>query len=141
MRHLALAVLTFALGACASGPKSPAAEIPPAPATEFVELVNAPDATRVALKKGGELKIVLDATTQTTGFGWQGPPNVAPLLSPIGQRIYVSKSTNPIDLAAGGYNVLRYRAADTGKATLTMEYRRPWETEPGKVLKYEVTVE
>jgi len=139
MRRASLAVLTFALAACASGPKAP--EVPLPPASEFVELTNAPDGTRVVLKKGGELKIVLDATTQTTGFQWQGPPSVAPLLSPIGQRIYVSKSTNPIDLLAGGYNVLRYRAADTGKATLTMEYRRPWETEPGKVVKYEVNVE
>jgi inhibitor of cysteine peptidase len=140
MRTALLAALAFALGACASPPKTGAAAIPPAPASAFVELVNAEDGTRVALKKGGELKVVLDANP-STGFQWQGPPNVAPLLSPIGQRIYVSKSTNPMDLGAGGSNIFRYRAEDTGKSTLTMEYRRPWEGAPGKTVRYEVNVE
>jgi hypothetical protein len=50
------------VAACAAPPSGP-------PAVEKGELTNAADGTRIAIKRGGELKVVLDANI-TTGYQW-----------------------------------------------------------------------
>jgi inhibitor of cysteine peptidase len=130
------AVLGFVgmLAACASTP------LPPAVAKG--ELANAADGTRIVLLRGGELMVQLDASI-TTGFQWQMTANVAPVLTPIGQPIYVGNAADPRNLGAGGVNVFRFRAGQPGSTALEFAYRRAWETgvAPAKVLRYEVFVQ
>jgi len=134
-RGLAAALgLAGMLAACASAP------LPPAVAKG--ELANAADGTRIVLKRGGELMVKLDANV-ATGFQWQMPANVAPVLTPIGQPIYVGNAADPRNLSAGGMNIFGFRAEQPGRASLEFAYRRAWETgvAPAKVLRYEVIVE
>ena len=112
----------------------------PAPATS-VELDNAADGTRVTIRRGAEVKVILDANV-TTGFQWQVPPNAAPVLAPIGERIYLGRSADPRSTGGGGMNIFRFRGEQPGRVTLQFDYRRAWETvPPAKTVRYEVTVE
>jgi hypothetical protein len=63
-------------------------------------------------------------------------------LSPIGERIFLSKGLDPRYLGGGGWNVFRYRAERSGKVTLTFDYGPFDLTTPAtKSVRYEVTVE
>jgi predicted secreted protein len=139
VRQLAVAAVSvIALVAC-SLPAMRDESLPPAP--EMVDLENPPTGTPIRVRKGGEVKLVLDSMP-STGFQWQGPPTVAPTLSPIGTRAFVPKVADPRNVGAGGFDVFRYRAEQPGKVALQFEYRRVWETiPPAKTLRYEVMVE
>lgn len=114
---------------------------PPAPAKEFVELENPADGTRIAVKKGGELKLILDARP-INQLQWKQVGGVEPALSPIGNRVYVSKSMNPLDLGAGGWNIFRYRAQQPGTVTLVLELAATDVPQPSaRVIRYQVSVE
>ncbi len=128
---LAVAVL---LAACATTPPAP-------PAVEKGELENAADGTVIAIKRGGELKVLLDANI-TTGYQWQGPAAVAPVLSAIGNPIYVSKSSESRYTGGGGVNVFRFKAEQPGSTTLRFDYKRAWEANvaPVKTVRYTVYV-
>ena len=104
------------------------------------ELMNAADGTVIAIKRGGELKVVLD-TNPTVTLPWEGDANVGPALAPIGQRIYVGKGMNAYDITAGGFNIFRYRAEQPGQVTLHFASRRPEESAPSRTVHYEVTVQ
>ena len=135
-RSRTLALLTGAvlLASCASTP------LPLA--VEKGTLDNAPDGSRIVLKRDGEVMVKLD-TNITTGFQWQMPAVVEPVLTPIGKPIYVGYSAESRYVGGGGGNIFRFRGAQPGKATLMFEHRRPWETSaaPDKTLHYEVIVE
>jgi hypothetical protein len=108
---------------------------PPAP----VELENPADGATIKVKRGGELKLVLDGAPLLQQR-WEADPNVGPVLAPIGTRAVVGKSMNQADLSAGQWNIFRYRAEQAGKVTLKLELKRPAEP-PAKVVRYEVVVE
>ena len=115
--------------------------LPPAQAVTSADLDNAPDGTKVTLARGNELKVMLDAQA-LAGFQWRGPRNFAPMLSPIGERIFLSKGLDPRYLGGGGWNVFRYRAERSGKVVLTFEYGPFDLTTPAtKSVRYEITVE
>ena len=144
---LALALAGCAAPAPAPAPApaqapAPAPAAPPTPAVpRNVDLENADDGTRVALARGAELKVVLDANA-TTGFQWQLAGDLPPALAPIGTRIYVPRG-DPRFTGSGGINVFRFRGEQAGPAVLQFEYRRPWETgvPAAKTVRYTVTVQ
>lgn len=114
---------------------------PAAPAKDYVELENPADGTRIAVKKGGELKLIIDARP-VNQLQWKQVAPVAPALSSIGERAYVSKSMNPLDLGAGGWNIFRYRAEQPGNVTLVLELAATDVPQPAaRVVRYQVTVE
>jgi predicted secreted protein len=129
------ASLMLLLAACATTPAGP-------PAVANGELDNAADGTRIAIKRGGEVKVILDANL-TTGFQWQTPSTPAPVLSPIGERAYAPRSADARKVGAGGMNIFRFRGDNPGQATLQFDYRRPWETTvaPAKTVRYVISVE
>lgn len=133
-RIVALAFTLLLIAACAT-PSGP-------PAVDNGELTNAADGTRIAIKRGGELKVVLD-TNITTGFQWQSPTNPAPLMAAIGTPIYVGKAADSHMVGQGGTNIFRFRAERPGQVVLQFDYRRPWETgvPPAKSLRYDVIVQ
>jgi len=136
------------LCACAAPTPTPAASAPAPqtaaaapPASSYVELTNPADGTRIALQRGGELKLIFDAQP-AYNLQWEAGPAPAPVLSPIGQRVFVGKSTNPIDYKAGAWNVFRYRAEQAGRVTLKFDLRPFGEAGPAvKTLQYDVAVE
>lgn len=131
-RLLAVAVTSALLGACATAP------LPPA--VKMAELDNAKDGTVVVLERGGELKVMLD-TNLATSLQWDMPATVAPVLSPIGQGIYVGKGAVR-DVHLGGMNIFRFRAEAPGKTTLEFAHRRMGEPTavPARTIHYEVIV-
>lgn len=156
----AAAVVALALAACASPAQPPAAPAPAAPAAQpapgalptdtyrvmprtppvtSVDLDNAADGTKVTLKPGHELKVLLDADPRS-GYRWRYPAKFAPTLSQLGERIFLTKSG--IYLGSGGWNVFRYRADQPGTVTLVFEYGPFDDAAPAtKSVRYQVTVE
>jgi len=134
-RLIALIAPLLLVAACATTSSGP-------PAVDDGELTNAADGTRIAIKRGGELKVILDANV-TTGYQWQSPTNPAPVMSPIGTPAYVGKGVDPRAVGAGGMNIFRFRADSPGQVALQFDYRRPWETAapPVKTLRYDVVVQ
>jgi predicted secreted protein len=134
-RLLALVAALTLITACATPPSAP-------PAVEKGELTNAADGTRIAIKRGGELKVVLDANI-TTGFQWQSPTNPTPAMAAIGTPIYVGTAADSQKVGQGGTNIFRFRADNPGHVVLQFDYRRPWETSvaPAKTVRYDVVVE
>jgi len=132
-RILTLALTLLLVAACAT-PSGP-------PAVDNGELTNAADGTRIAIKRGGELKVVLEANI-TTGYQWQSATTGSPVLSIIGAPIYVAKAADPRFVGGGGSNVFRFRVDSPGQVVLQFDYRRPWETgvPPAKTLRYDVIV-
>jgi len=115
--------------------------LPPPVAVKSIDLENAADGTRVTLARGNELKVMLDAEA-LAGLQWRAPKGVAPVLSPIGERIFLSKGLDPRYLGGGGWNVFRFRAERSGKVTLAFEYGPFDAAAPAtKVVRYEISVE
>ena len=73
-----------------------------------------PTARKVSVASGSELKVMLDAAA-LAGLQWRTPKEAAPVLSPIGERIFLSKGLDPRNLGGGGMNMFRYRAERSGK--------------------------
>ena len=113
----------------------------PAVAAKSIDLDNAADGTKVTLARGSELKVMLDAEA-LAGLQWRTPKEAAPVLSPIGERIFLSKGLDPRYLGGGGWNVFRYRTERSGKVTLVFEYGPFDMAAPAtKVVRYEISVE
>lgn len=149
MKQVAPLIAAMLLAACAQTPVAtpaaaappPQAAVAPGPASMFVELTNPPNGTRIALKTGGELKLVMDADPQNATH-WVGEEKPGPVLTRIGESVLVSKSMNVADNTAGAWNIFRYRAEKPGKITLELESRRFDAPGPAlRTVRYEVTVE
>jgi predicted secreted protein len=136
-----MAAASMLAAACASTPPATPAPQAPAQAVKPVELDNAADGTRVTLARGNELKVLLDAQA-LAGLQWRVPKDVAPVLSPIGERIFLSNGLDPRYLGGGGWNVFRYRAERSGRVTLVFDYGPFDLAAPAtRTVRYEVTVE
>ena len=131
MARLAMLALALALTACATAPA----------ALEKGELDNAPDGTSIRIRLGGEVMVKLD-TNLTTGYQWMAPAAIGPVLSVIGNPIYVNKGNEPRFIGAGGTNVFRFKAEQAGQVTLQFDHKRPWEANaaPAKSVRYTVVV-
>jgi len=113
--------------------------LPQAAPVTSVDLDNAADGTKVTLKRGNELKVMLDADLRS-GSHWRYPAGFAPVLSQLGERIFLTRGT--VYLGGGGRNVFRYRAEAQGTATLVFEYGPLDAAAPAaKSVRYHVTVE
>lgn len=150
MRRLVVVLAAVVAAACASqDPQKPAPGahptdshrvLPPAQAATSVDLDNAADGTKVALSPGQEIKVMLDAQA-LAGLQWRLPKGYEPVLSLVGDRIFLSKGLDPRYLGGGGMNVFRYRAERSGTVTLTFDYG-PFDTAAPatRTVRYEVTV-
>jgi inhibitor of cysteine peptidase len=98
--------------------------------------------TTQQLKMGEVMSITLESNP-STGFGWFATSSNPDVLAQMGDPVYLaptSDSTTPI-LGAAGTDTFFFQAADTGTATLTLEYKQGWVTDvaPEKIIT--VTVE
>jgi inhibitor of cysteine peptidase len=117
-------VALAAVGCSASGPKV---------------LGEDDDGTEVSVKVGEQLVVELPSNP-TTGFSWtvaDGGP-----LTQVGEAEYATEAA-PDVVGAGGTETFTFDAKKAGSGTLTLEYRRPWETgvEAEDVWSATITVE
>jgi copper homeostasis protein (lipoprotein) len=111
------------------------------PAVNSATVVTDKTGGDVSLKVGGILEVRLDAN-HTTGYSWIAAPVADPILARQGAATY--KEDNAAGKAGvGGVEVWHFKAVKTGKETLKLEYRRPWEKSApaAKTITFSVTVE
>lgn len=99
-----------------------------------VTLTDKDSGTTSQLRVGQTVVIQLPANP-TTGYTWIVKGSVAPLIK-SGKTEYVAKSSA---IGAGGTQSLTFHAEETGTATITLDYRRPWENDP-RARTFTVTV-
>lgn len=86
----------------------------------------------------GTLTVTL-CSNPTTGFRWELTGMTAELiLDQIDQKYEAPTAGAPV--GAGGQEVWTFKALKGGETTLTMEYRRPWETETEPAKTFTLTV-
>jgi len=114
-----------------------------AAAEQATVIVTAKDNGRtVSLSEGQELELRL-AANRSTGYSWSVEHTPEPVLTQEGDPTYTSDVTPGPGVGAPGTETWRFRAAQAGRRTLRMEYRRPWEREkpPAAVVTLRIVVE
>ncbi|MDR6841828.1 protease inhibitor I42 family protein [Pseudoxanthomonas sacheonensis] len=93
------------------------------------------------LRRGQLLAIALDSNA-STGYAWEIIEDGRPVLESAPVPASAAPAVPPMP-GAGGISRWRYRAAQTGTATLRLVYRRSWEqgVEPVRTATYRVVVE
>ncbi len=127
-----------------TGPQPVSAQPPAgmaAPAAP-VELTNAADGRKVTIKRGDEIKLVLDINGLSE-LAWEMEKPAAPTLAQIGERIYVGNShgTNSYDVLSGGFTVYRFRAEQPGMVALQLSKHSRADGKTLATVHYDVTVE
>lgn len=99
--------------------------------------IGAQDAGKtISINKGDVLVVLLEGNI-TTGFTWVPAPQDPALLEQVGD-VEVAPAHDA--LGAPGMIILRFKAANTGQASLRLEYKRPWEKDIPAEKTFEVTV-
>lgn len=93
------------------------------------------------LKKGEVISISLESNP-STGYSWYASISNKDVLMQMGEPEYQApaESSTPM-VGAPGTQTFYYQAASTGTATLTLEYKRGWETDVAPVQTVAITVE
>ncbi|NJD59371.1 MAG: hypothetical protein C3F13_13540 [Anaerolineales bacterium] len=87
------------------------------------------DGTTQQLKKGEVMAIRLESNP-STGYAWYATISDPKVLVQMGEPQYqepASSSSTPV-IGAAGTQTFFFQAAESGLSTLTMEYKRGWET-------------
>ncbi len=125
---LAMAMLMITLTACSSLAANAAPD---------TTNISASDAGKtIELHKGDTLVVSLEGNA-TTGYSWAVADPAPAILKQLGDF-----EVTPVSDAIGapGTMVLKFSAVQAGQATLTLEYRRPWEKGVAPDKTYAVTV-
>jgi len=137
---LALLSVLMLVAACASSSgadverNEEATDMP----TEVV-LTAADSGNEVKLSAGQELVVTLESNP-TTGYGWEVSEVDGAVLAQIGEAEYQQAPTEGKELVgAGGAETFRFAAAQ-GETTLTLVYRRSWETDVEPVETFTVQI-
>ena len=84
-----------------------------------------------------------DGPDSDTGYRWEQVQAPESILKQIGEAEFKPPETGePPLLGAGGWEILRFRAARAGQMFLKLVYRRPWEegVDPIKTFSVQVVV-
>lgn len=140
---VAAAAVVQAQGPAPMGPQPVSSQPPPGMTVtpvESVELTNATDGRKVTVKRGNEVKLVLDLNP-VQELAWELEKAPAPTLDQIGERIYIGRGSNGYDILAGGVSIYRFRAEQPGTATLTLTKHSRADGKALATVHYDVTVE
>lgn len=141
MHAILLLACAMALPGCAteSGDKAKVDEASGNASDSVVIDAHADSETR--LQRGELLAIALDSNA-STGYAWEIVEDGGPVLEPAPVPASTAPAAPPMP-GAGGTSRWRYRAVQTGTATLRLVYRRSWEqgVEPIRTETYRVVVE
>ncbi len=100
------------------------------------------DGSTQKLKKGEVLSITLESNP-STGYGWFATISNPVVLVQMGEPQYqesASSSSTPV-IGAAGTQIFYFQAAETGTTTLTLEYKRSFETNVAPEKTVSMTVE
>jgi inhibitor of cysteine peptidase len=98
--------------------------------TASLQLDASADGTTQQLKIGEVMAITLESNP-STGFGWFATSSNPDIIAQNGESQYQepqSSSTTPV-VGAAGTETLSFQALKAGTATLTLDYKRGWETD------------
>jgi inhibitor of cysteine peptidase len=99
--------------------------------------------TTQTLKKGEVMSISLESNP-STGYSWFASVSNTAILAQMGEPEFTqpTESATPV-VGAPGTQTYYFQAADTGSTTLTLEYKRGWETnvEPAQTITITVEVQ
>ncbi len=96
----------------------------------------------VTLVVGGTLTVTLESNI-TTGYSWNENANIGDKTAMQQTDHKYQTPATPVP-GAGGKEVWTFKALNTGKSTLSLEYRRPFEpntTAPAKTFTLTLTVQ
>ncbi|NQU21665.1 MAG: protease inhibitor I42 family protein [Candidatus Nealsonbacteria bacterium] len=108
-----------------------------------INLKSADSGTTVSAGVGDLVIIELDANP-TTGFSWESKPAADDAILKLKSKKYLSLAQlNPEMrpmLGQGGVTTFTYQVVGTGKAAISLVYRRPWEKDvkPAKTFGVEI---
>ena len=141
----AAASVALAQGPAPMGPQPVSSQPPPGVTMTPVvpvELTNAADGRKVTVKRGDEIKLVLDING-IYELAWEMEKPAAPALAQIGDRIYVGNGlgTNGYDVLAGGFTIYRFRAEQPGMVALQLSKHSRADGKTLATVHYDVTVE
>ena len=119
--RLILAVYAFSVGAVVGCAAQSVKSTPP------VNLTDKDNGKAVQLRVGQTLTIQLPSNP-TTGFSWTLPEK--PVLLAVEKNEYVASTAKNGMAGVGGTQAFSFAAKDVGSATITLNYRRPWENDP-----------
>ncbi len=110
-----------------------------APKELSVDITNS--GKEVTLAAGGTLTVTLESNI-TTGYSWNENANIGDktVMQQIDHKYQPPATSIP---GAGGKEVWTFKALKAGKSTISMEYRRPFEsnTTPAKTFTLTVVVQ
>jgi len=102
-----------------------------------VTLTVADKGSQVDVQVGEQIIITLDGNP-STGYSWEAENFDTTMFEQVGDPTFIS--SNPGLVGSGGTLTLTFTTLKTGKATLTLVYHRPWETDVDPVDTFVVTV-
>ena len=97
------------------------------------------DSSRVVELSPGESVVVRLESNPSTGYEWGAELSDSSVLSLSGQTFETES-----ELAGSpGVEVFTFQAESAGRSTISLAYRRPWETdvEPEETVSFEVVVD
>ena len=99
------------------------------------------DGTTQQLKKGQVMSITLESNP-STGYSWYAAISNIAVLAQMGEPEYTApaESSTPMVGAAGAQTFL-FQATEIGSTTITLEYKRGWETDVAPEKTITITVE
>lgn len=99
------------------------------------------DGTTQHLKKGEAISITLESNP-STGYSWYAAISNTAVLAQMGEPEYIAPadSSTPIVGAAGKQTFL-FQATEIGSTTITLEYKRIWETDVAPEKTITITIE
>jgi inhibitor of cysteine peptidase len=88
------------------------------------------DGTTQQLAKGEVLTITLESNP-STGYSWFATVSNPDVLSQMGEPEYIepTQSSSTMIVGASGTETFLFQGTDTGSATITLDYKRGWETD------------
>ena len=98
------------------------------------------DGKTVALAEGHAAVIALKGNP-TTGYLWSVASVEGKAVAKDGDVQYVADKVKPGIVGSGGRFQARFVAKETGKATIVMHYKRPFEKDKPPVETFKVTIE
>lgn len=95
----------------------------------------------LSAKVGQDIVISLKGNI-TTGYSWAVGRVTGDAVAAVGDVVYKTDEHAPGMVGVGGIFTAKFKAAKAGKATVTLEYRRPWEKnqKPAQVFEVSLTV-
>ena len=100
------------------------------------------DGSTQQLKLGEVMEITLESN-QSTGYSWFASVSNPDVLAQMGEPEYIepTQSSSTMILGAPGTETFMFQGTDAGSATITLDYKRPWEKDVAPEKTITITVE